>query len=500
MNAVPLASSWLGQFLVSAVSAARTRIVGALGLGAWVFSARLGLIRAGGSAVPFWDQWGAEAISLYRPWLNGTLQWREIIAAHNEHRIALTRLADLALFTIAGGWNPWLQLVFNAALHSFVAVGLLALFWPALIPSARAIFAIVIAVVFAAPAGWQNALWGFQSQVLFGSLLTVSSIAGICTGKPLSLRWWLGWIAAALALWANAGGWLVSITLLIISIGRILACETTARARLGILLLLLIVIAGGMLNVRAPHHASLQVHSARQLIAVVMQGLAWPWLNHPWMAGLMQSPLLVLGLRAVRRKTSLSSREWCAVALWLYVIFHICAVAYSRGAGLPDDRPLSRYQDPLLLGVIAQIFAGLLLARQLGIVGRISFILWLTVLVSGLLLLTEVNLTLNLPYKRAHDAASLANIRDYVATGDSAKLHRTYGLVELPENPEVMHQVLDQPDLRSVLPPALFAPDPDAAFRPPAVISIWPRLIGITSIVLLLILVAQLTQRRAPEA
>ena len=79
----------------------RAAVCGALA--AVVFFSRAWLIREWGSPLPFWDQWDAEAIGLYWPWLNGTIHWQDLFRAHNEHRIFLTRAADLALFVAVDG-------------------------------------------------------------------------------------------------------------------------------------------------------------------------------------------------------------------------------------------------------------------------------------------------------------------------------------------------------------------------------------------------------------
>jgi hypothetical protein len=65
------------------------------------------MVREWGSVLPFYDQWGAEGLALYRPWLTKTFDWTFLFAAHNEHRIALTRLTDLALFAATGKWLTW---------------------------------------------------------------------------------------------------------------------------------------------------------------------------------------------------------------------------------------------------------------------------------------------------------------------------------------------------------------------------------------------------------
>lgn len=104
----------------------------------------------------------------------------------------------------------------------------------------------------------------------------------------------------------------------------------------------------------------------------------------------------------------------------------------------------------------------------------------------------ENNLSLNLPYKRAHDAVSLANLQDYTITHDAKLLHRTFGLAEPPENPELMRQILDEPRLRAVLPQALFSPHAHAS---PWIVHVAPRAATLFGVILLLGITALATDR-----
>jgi hypothetical protein len=445
------------------------RMVAVLALIAWVFATRLWLIESAGSAVPFWDQWGAELLGLYRPWLDGTLRVADLFAPHNEHRIVFTRVADLLLFQLAGEWNPWNQLLLNAALHAAVAGGLLALFWNSLTPLFRAGLIALLAVIFASPAGWQNALWGFQSQVYFGNLLAVLAIAGACGAAPLSGRWWLGFAAAFLALFTNAGGVLASVSILTVSIFQLPSAEQKRRQVLSVTMIASIVVAGCLLRVRAPHHDPLQVHAVGQFVNVTLHSLAWPNVNHAACALLMQLPLLSLGVLVFRRRIPLNGVTWCAFGLGLFALLHALAVAYSRGAGLTDDRPLSRYQDPLLLGVAAQAFASLFIASRHGLVGRLFATAWAAALALGCVTLTETNLSENLPYKRAHDTAVLMNIREFIATRDPALLERRFAFPTALEDPETLLRVLEDPMLNGLLPRSLLTPS-NKAFEPAPVL------------------------------
>src|SRR5436190_20770827 len=70
-----------------------------------------------GNATPFWDQWDAEAATLYKYWFDGTLNFKYLVENHNEHRILTTRLLALVLIILNKLWNPLLQMVVNAGLH-----------------------------------------------------------------------------------------------------------------------------------------------------------------------------------------------------------------------------------------------------------------------------------------------------------------------------------------------------------------------------------------------
>ena len=74
-----------------------------------ILGAKIWLIAAYGNATPFWDEWDAEATGLYPRYVAGTLRLSDLLAQHNEHRILLTRLLDLALFAGSGRWDPILQ-------------------------------------------------------------------------------------------------------------------------------------------------------------------------------------------------------------------------------------------------------------------------------------------------------------------------------------------------------------------------------------------------------
>lgn len=445
----------------------RTAGPSALGLGAFVFLARAWLIGCWGSAVPFWDQWDAEALSLYRPWLTDSLRWMDLFAAHNEHRIVLTRLADLALLECVGTWNPWWQMLLNAALHALSATTLLLVVQPSLRDGARRLVPVGLALLFAVPAGWQNALWGFQSQVYFSNLLALLALAGLAADRAFGLRWWLGWLGGWLALFANGAGLLVAVAALpVVALSPGFRGEQPRQAVRPLLVASLLLVAGWLLQTDTPHHDHLRAQNWSGFLTVALHGLSWPWVNSLWAWLPLQAPagwMMIVLLRA-RRRPDAQERFLLGLALWAGL--HAAAIAWSRSAGLPDGRPLSRYQDPLLFGAAAnflmlvRLFAQHPRARSAGL-------LWGGGLLTGLLMLSTHVLSLNLPFKRQQDAAGLTQVRAYLETRDARVLVPTPGPAPLHPDLAVVQRVLDDPVLRPVLPVEFFNP----AARPPRIVT-----------------------------
>lgn len=72
--------------------------------------------------VPFWDEW--ETVSIVHGFNDGSLTFGQIWAFHNEHRIVLPRLINLALI-LATNWNRQIEMTFDLA----VTAGELVLLW-----------------------------------------------------------------------------------------------------------------------------------------------------------------------------------------------------------------------------------------------------------------------------------------------------------------------------------------------------------------------------------
>jgi len=117
---------------------------------------KLWVISTYGNATPNWHQWKAEAMNLYRPLLDGRLDWNDLFATFT------TRLLDPSLLAANDIWNPLLQMVVNAFLYVVAVVFGIALltrvvgrkYLPALLLFSLFLFGI--------PFAWENTLDGFQ--------------------------------------------------------------------------------------------------------------------------------------------------------------------------------------------------------------------------------------------------------------------------------------------------------------------------------------------------
>src|SRR5438876_741033 len=166
--------------------------------------------------MPDWDQWDAEAMELFVPWFEHDHFIGHLFHPHNEHRIVVTKLQNLALALVNGQWDSRLECVVNAALHSAIAVGfwLLARRWTK--PRWHAPLFFLAAALFGLPLAWQNILGGFHSQQYWLLGLSFVAIVLLPFARPWSAGWWIGAAAAILALGTMGSGFLAAAVVLLL--------------------------------------------------------------------------------------------------------------------------------------------------------------------------------------------------------------------------------------------------------------------------------------------
>ncbi len=350
-------------------------------LGFVIFVAKLWVIRQYGSSVPQLDQWSGEAWKLYKPYLEGGLSLSNLFAAHNEHRILFSRLLFLLLLKANGLWEPLLQLVIHAALHSAVIVLFISLCCRALSGPQRVLLILVTTPLWLLPFGWENTLVGFQSQFYFVAFFGTLSLWSCWRFETLSLGWCACLRSPVLcSLFTMASG--------LFSRPRV-ACGFVLAARLwmqptqwlrqliGLALLVALAVWGFELVPVDLREGQYRATSFWQLIGALLTVLSWPC-GGSWAFVILQAPFILLGFALFRQRITVRDASWLPLALGAWGWIQALATAYGR-ANLTLLAP--RYLDTFCLTLYAS-FACLLIwaarftppsrqGRNLGIV-----ILW----------------------------------------------------------------------------------------------------------------------------
>jgi hypothetical protein len=428
-----------------------------------VFSAKLAVLRAHPLMMPFWDEWDAEARAVLLPLHGCALSWADMFNLHNEHRVFFTRLAGLSLLTVNGQWDPRLQQVFNALMHSVTGVLLAVVLWTCCSRRFLDFFVLLIGLTFAAPFAWENVLMGFQSAFYFQTLFSVLAIWLVIRYEPPRPAWWLGVVCAVCAIFSAAGGLLAAVDAAAIVGLRAIARSGSQSRRWLITVTVMVAIALLGILVSSPplpHHAGLKSDSLADFVGAAGHALAWPWIGFPAASVLVWLPLGVLLATSVGMRQVTLSVEWAA-ALGLWVLLQAVAVAYGRGHGAPI--PATRYQDFLSLGFVANAFAGCLLFGRMraGTWSRVlvltTFSAWMLVAAFGIERRAASALT-DLESWRTQWAVQASHLRQFVISGDYTAL--TSAPAEDLPYPDAgsLARVVHAPYIRSILPASIREP------------------------------------------
>jgi hypothetical protein len=179
-----------------------------------VFGAKAALIATLGSPLPYSDQWMLEG-TLYRSYLSGSLDLGQLFAPLNEHRMVFSRLLLLGLFEVDGGWDPVMEMLVNALIHSAFVVGLVALLLRAVPPVAAPLVALFSALCFALPIGYENTLIGINAHFYLLLIFSSGSILLMVRSPAFSPAWLAGLLLAAASNFTLASGALTPVAVLV---------------------------------------------------------------------------------------------------------------------------------------------------------------------------------------------------------------------------------------------------------------------------------------------
>ena len=457
---------------------------------AFILGVRWAVFDRFGMTLPEWDQWDAEGLMLLAPWYGHDHFIRALFTPHNEHRVVLTKLLNLGLTLANGQWDQRLEATFNALFPATIAVAFFLLAHRHLARRWLAPLTVFLAVIFAFPFAWQNVLGGFHSQQFFLVGLALVSIALLPFSAPFSVRWWVGTVAAFLALFSMASGFFGAVVVIGLLGVQYLRRERTLPSALPTLVACALVAAiGWFTRYEFPPHAVLKAQNFHDFAFTIIRSLQWPAPASPWFALILWLPWTWLAARVVFSPRPLTAPTrafgYFILGLGVWVWMQLVATGYARGAGGPA--PASRYIDTLVFGLVANALALAWLATPalFATAGRRTLataaLAWLSVFAWGATHELRQIFAVELPpVKVYHDYCEL-NVRNYLYTGDKSFLK--HDEIPYPGADSFLYR-LNQPALRAVLPATVRPPLPltvaHASFVPSDPQNLYPPGTGLT--------------------
>ena len=421
--------------------------------------ARAVVINYAGNTTPYADEWDGEAANLLKPYLQGDLTIGDLFHAHNEHVIFFTRSLTLAIFKVSGYWDVVLQMIANAILDAATVVAICyALSRP--LRGGWALAAVILsALVNALPLSYDNILLGFNTHFYLLLALSFASLWFMADSKAWTPRWAAGGLFALASFLCMASGALtlaaaIGLHLLQMACGR----RGGVREWVGIAALAVATLVLVSLIPHVPDSDVYRAHSLWQFVAASFQVASWP--APPNLGSLMALPSVIFCLRTFADRPGLRDPRWFNVAAFGWILTQFAAFAAGR-ALIPIE---NRYLDTLLIGLAVNMtsFFWLVESNARGGKRRVwwsaALAAWL-VIVAGSLVYPKHPLPGSMDLRRETANVQEKNLRFYLATGDASYLAGT-PLMDIPY-PEAarLRQLLDAPEIRAALPPALFSRD-----------------------------------------
>lgn len=445
-----------------------------IGGGLIMLAAKFGLIGAYGNSTPFWDQWDGEASALFIPSIEHHLQPAALFDAHCEHRIFFSRVLALGLFKLNGLWDPKTEMAAQSFLHVGSIILLIALCARTLAThSARLLFGCFTVALFSIPFGWENTLWGFQSQFYFVSFFGLIGIA-CCWWQPtLSRGWWLGVLAFSLGLLSMASGLLApAVTCGLLVVRAIQDRRDWWRQACGILVLVALAGIGFLLVRHVPGHDALKAHSLHQFFKVLFKIASWPAKSF-WLAPLFQAPLILLLAWALWQRRPATDPAWLLITLGLWGASQSASIAYGRVAGYDSSRYADNFALTLCIGLACLLYLLSRIKERLKTPVIVLSVGWFAV-VGGSLHTAIARLPAKIAEKKALSMIEETHVRAYLASHDIAELtDKPFLHIPYPD-PTGLAAMLDRPSLREILPANLRDPlsptgrviNPEGGFHP----------------------------------
>ena len=418
---------------------------------------KLWLIALYGNDVPYWDQWNGEGESLYKPLLEHGLATVHWFAAHNEHRIAATRITATLLLYLNGQWDPIVQMCWEAFCAASICV-LLCVMATKFLPARSALLIWMLALLgIALPYGWENSLAGFQTQfynLLFVSLLMFLLLAD---GAVLSTRRSVAvCLLGVVSLFTIASGAFACLATFVALATRIVFRQRHSRRSIAVALIMLLLAAIGIaMTPTPPGHVILRARGIAEWWMAFDMALGWPttWGPVIWIP-------MVLWLLRLLWTRRLQPGHGVLVALAAFVLLNDAAIALSRGANTVEAGMASRYTDLVWLAWLVNLWAAVSLAAPAtgsmawGVFRDLSLVAYFSV-ATAVLMIAGWSALAGAVDRAAIYTIESGNTHNYIATGDPSwlmnkpPLHIPYPFADF------LKRQLDDPTLRAIFPPGI---------------------------------------------
>ncbi|MBV8655561.1 MAG: hypothetical protein JO160_05900 [Candidatus Eremiobacteraeota bacterium] len=314
---------------------------------------------------------------------------------------------------------------------------------------------ILSTLINALPYGYDNAVLGFNTHYYLLLAFSLASVWFLADGRAWSLRWAAGVLCGVCSFLCMASG---ALTLAAAAGAHLLqiACGRRAGLRewLGIAALAALTVALIGLIPHVPEADEFRAHSFGQFLSAVLALMSWP--AHTSLGSFLVLPSALFFLRTLEDRPALSDPCWFNIMALVWILSQMVALAVGR-ALIPLQ---SRYFDILLVGLSISLVSAFWLFQRNAVLGKPT--IWRSLALGawlGFLALSLTHPQRHLPDKieewRMITAAGAENVRQYLATGNTSYILRTPG-VEVPTFfPERLRELLDMPEIRSTLSPAL---------------------------------------------
>lgn len=321
-----------------------------------IFFSKIALIKYFSSFSPFWDQWDAEGLGLYKPYLEGNLTFLDLFKAHSEHRIFFPRLLFLFLLELRGAWDTQLQMIVNSGIQ-VATIGIFSYFISQnLSEILRLFFLFFVLLVSLLPLSWGNTLFGFQSQFHLSSLFAILSISFFCLKRAFNKYWWFALLFAWMSFFSSAGGSLTFLAAILILVPQLyLRARQGCREIVSIVVIFLCFIITVFITPQVPNHDYLKAQNVWQFLSAAINVFGWPVPGLSPAFFLINLPLMLLIRHTLATKPAITDWQWWALGVGGWIDLQLISLSYGRASA-----PLaSRYLDTVALNVLLNAAIGL---------------------------------------------------------------------------------------------------------------------------------------------